>query len=954
MYRNSSPAGVKRALFLAFICATVLLPALPARAIIDISLQMQLGNPSGATMDPNNTNHYLVLRTVEALDFSDALGEPVWASWDLTTADVGSAQRQNDYRPDPSLPTNFYAVTDTDYNGVGNIDFNRGHMCPSEDRTDTTNDNSLLFLMDNIIPQAATNNQGVWGSFEDYCRTQANNGNELLIVCGPSVFTTNRIPSGKAAIPNYTWKIAVVVPLGSGSALSRITAATRVISVKIPNSNNVVSTWQTYVTNAGTIENDTGFSFFTALPPNIATVFRNVIDGQTPPAPTIAGFSPSSAAANASVNIAGTNLVFVTNVTFNGVSAAFTINSSNSITATVPATASTGLIKIWGLGGNVTSSTSFVVSGVTAPDLAISLSHPGNFIQGDVGDTYTIIVTNVGTAASSGSVTVTDTLPAGLTALAISGAGWTTNLATLTATRSDAVAAGFAYPPITITVSVASNAPSAVTNTVTVSGGGDSNSANNTANDPTTINAVGVPDLAVIASHVVNFTQGDIGDTYTIIVTNVGGGISSGSLSITDALPTGLTATAISGTGWTTNLGALTATRSDGLAAGSAYPAITVTVNVATNAPASVTNAVTVSGGGESNTANDTANDVTAVNSFSSGGGTTNSGVIVGWDTSGIPVNTNIFGVSPFSPTTNAPNLTITPLTRGSGVGTNGTGAGRGWGGEGFSSADVPTAVSANQFFTFGLTANAGYQVTVSSISQFSYRRSGTGPPSGELQYQIGAGAFSNAAALSYSSTSSTGASLGSIDLSGISALQNVGAGTNITFRIVNYGGGSSGTWYIFDTSNSPAADLAVQGVVAPVNALTPIQSWRLQYFRHHRQQRNRCGRRDCQRRWHSQFAQVCVGLESAGADQQSGRWRHLHRFPSPDLTQKSERDRHYVPRPGHRFRHRRLDDQRHDYRSKHFHAASGPRQHAGRQRYRPLYPFASKRSLRTTLPGFQ
>ena len=230
MYRNSSPAGVKRVLFLALLCATVLLPALPARAIIDITLQMQLGNPSGATMDPSNTNHYLVLRTVEALDFDDALGEPVWASWDLTTADVGSAQRQNDYRPDPSLPTNFYAVTDTDYNGVGNIDFNRGHMCPSEDRTDTTNDNSLLFLMDNIIPQAATNNQGVWGSFEDYCRTQANNGNELLIICGPSGFGTNRIPSGKAAIPNYTWKIAVVVPLGSGSALSRITAATRVIS----------------------------------------------------------------------------------------------------------------------------------------------------------------------------------------------------------------------------------------------------------------------------------------------------------------------------------------------------------------------------------------------------------------------------------------------------------------------------------------------------------------------------------------------------------------------------------------------------------------------------------------------------------------------------------------------------------------------------------------------------
>jgi len=55
------------------------------------------------------------------------------------------------------------------------------------------------------------------------------------------------------------------------------------------------------------------------------------------------------------------------------------------------------------------------------------------------------------------------------------------------------------------------------------------------------------------------------------------------------------------------------------------------------------------------------------------------------------------------------------------------------------------------------------------------------------------------------------------IDLSGIGALQNV---TNtVTFRIVNYGGASGGTWYIYDVANSTAADLAVQGIVA---SLTP------------------------------------------------------------------------------------------------------------------------------------
>ena len=55
------------------------------------------------------------------------------------------------------------------------------------------------------------------------------------------------------------------------------------------------------------------------------------------------------------------------------------------------------------------------------------------------------------------------------------------------------------------------------------------------------------------------------------------------------------------------NLATLTATRSDALAAGGSYPAITLTVNVAANAPASVTNTATVSGGGEVNTGNDIA-----------------------------------------------------------------------------------------------------------------------------------------------------------------------------------------------------------------------------------------------------------------------------------------------------------------------------------------------------------
>jgi uncharacterized repeat protein (TIGR01451 family) len=122
---------------------------------------------------------------------------------------------------------------------------------------------------------------------------------------------------------------------------------------------------------------------------------------------------------------------------------------------------------------------------INGPDLAIAKTHsPTLFTQGDSGDTFSITVTNTGASPVSGVVTVTDTLPASLTATAISGTGWSCTLGTLTCTRADALAS---YPPITVTVDVANNAPILVTNTATVSGGGEATtvnvSGNNTATD---------------------------------------------------------------------------------------------------------------------------------------------------------------------------------------------------------------------------------------------------------------------------------------------------------------------------------------------------------------------------------------------------------------------------------------------------------------------------------------
>ncbi len=391
-------------------------------ATINSSLQMQLGNPTSATVNPTNRSNYLVTRTVEALDFCDLLGVPRWASWDLTGSDIGSATRSSYFYTDTSLPSAFYRVKTADYTNSG---YDRGHLCPSQDRTDTTANNKLVFFMSNIMPQTSENNQGPWARFEDYCQALAQTGNELLILCGPSAFTGSRIqPSGKVAIPGVTWKIVVVVPAGSGSAASRITTATRVISVKMPNVAGIRTTpWTNYITSAKQIQADTAYKFFSALSASIAEVLLAKVDGAA--TPVIRSFTPISGPVGTTVTINGSGLTGASSVKFNGKAAAFSVASAAKITATVPSGATSGSISIIAPGGLVTSSAKFTVSTTTTPSLpSISSFSPAS---GAVGTTVTITGANFtgatsvkfnGTAAAFTVVSatkITATVPSGAT-----------------------------------------------------------------------------------------------------------------------------------------------------------------------------------------------------------------------------------------------------------------------------------------------------------------------------------------------------------------------------------------------------------------------------------------------------------------------------------------------------------------------------------------------------------
>ena len=82
-----------------------------------------------------------------------------------------------------------------------------------------------------------------------------------------------------------------------------------------------------------------------------------------PAAPALLSFTPGSGGPGTVVTLTGSGFTGATSVTFNGVPASFTVASATQITATVPAAATTGPVRVVAPGGPVTSSQVFTVVG---------------------------------------------------------------------------------------------------------------------------------------------------------------------------------------------------------------------------------------------------------------------------------------------------------------------------------------------------------------------------------------------------------------------------------------------------------------------------------------------------------------------------------------------------------------------------------------------------------------
>jgi len=195
----------------------------------------------------------IVDREGYSLGYSEYHEQPRWVIYHMTKAEATTkaASREDNFRPDPEIPTG--SATLADYKNSGK---DRGHMAPAADMSFSPKTMDESFFMSNMSPQEPDCNRGVWKELEAQVRSFAITEGDVYVVTGPILPQTKTITIGpnEVTVPQYYYKV-----------VWDRTPPEKMIGFIVPNAGST-KPLQSFATTVDAVEEATGLDFFLKIP----------------------------------------------------------------------------------------------------------------------------------------------------------------------------------------------------------------------------------------------------------------------------------------------------------------------------------------------------------------------------------------------------------------------------------------------------------------------------------------------------------------------------------------------------------------------------------------------------------------------------------------------------------------------------------------------------------------
>jgi len=256
--------------------------ALPTRIAIASTTAIYDGNAEfGEPTDADASDDFIVRRPQLTSSYNVNKGTPNWVAYEIEASHFGTEVRCDCFTFDPALPSSFERYTTADYTGARDFHhygIDRGHLARSSDRDSGSLDNAITYYFTNIVPQASDNNQGPWAKLETYLGNLAlmPQNKEIYVIAGVAGSRGTIKDEHKITIPEYVWKVAVIMPRDKGIEDVHDVGDLQIEAVIMPNVEGILNDgWEKYRATVNQVEALSGYDLLALLNDEIETAVES-------------------------------------------------------------------------------------------------------------------------------------------------------------------------------------------------------------------------------------------------------------------------------------------------------------------------------------------------------------------------------------------------------------------------------------------------------------------------------------------------------------------------------------------------------------------------------------------------------------------------------------------------------------------------------------------------------